>query len=178
MGLPLHTRKLRRVEIQPLIDKIGSRLPGWQGKLLSTARRETLKTVLSSQPIYHLTPFPVQKWLIKRIDKIRRSFLWHGEAPEKCQGRAFPNKLANHMPPKRKGGPRCFRPREICKGIKVEWLWFKWKHKNRAWNNLDTPCDKTDVELFNASTMVEVDNGKSTFFWTSSWVSGKAAKKI
>jgi hypothetical protein len=43
------------------------------------------------------------------------------------------------------------------------WLWFKWKQKDRAWNNLDTPCDKTDVELFNASTVVEVGNGKSTF---------------
>jgi len=78
--LPLHTRKLRKVEIQPLIDKIGSRLPGWQGKLLSMAGRETLvKTVLSSQPIYHLTASPAQKWLIKSTDKIKRSFLWRGE---------------------------------------------------------------------------------------------------
>lgn len=62
LGLPLHTRKLRKVEIQPLIDKVGARLPGWKGILLSSAGRETLvKTVLSSQPIYHLTVFPEQK---------------------------------------------------------------------------------------------------------------------
>jgi hypothetical protein len=49
LGLPLHVRKLRRIEVQPLIDKIGARLPGWKGKFLSTAGRETLvKTVLSS----------------------------------------------------------------------------------------------------------------------------------
>jgi hypothetical protein len=47
---------LRKVDLQPLIDKIGARLPEWQGKLLSSAWRETLvKTVLTSQPIYHLT---------------------------------------------------------------------------------------------------------------------------
>lgn len=87
LGLPLHTKKLRRVDIQPLIDKIGAKLSGWQGKLLSTAGRETLvKTVLSSQPIYHLTAFPAQKWLVKRIDKIRRSFLWRGETPENVKG--------------------------------------------------------------------------------------------
>lgn len=34
LGLPLHTRKLRRVDVQPLIDKIGARLPGWKGKFL------------------------------------------------------------------------------------------------------------------------------------------------
>jgi hypothetical protein len=28
LGLPLHTRKLRRIEVQPLLDKIGARLPG------------------------------------------------------------------------------------------------------------------------------------------------------
>jgi hypothetical protein len=72
----LHTRKLRRIDIQPLIDKIGTRLPGWKGKFLSSAGRETLvKSVLSSQPIYHLTVFPTQKWLIKQIDRLRRSFL-------------------------------------------------------------------------------------------------------
>jgi hypothetical protein len=69
LGLPLHTRKLRRVDDQPLIDKIGGRLPGWKGKMLSSAGRETLvKSVLTSQPIYHLTVFPAQKWLIKQID--------------------------------------------------------------------------------------------------------------
>jgi hypothetical protein len=54
LGLPLHIRKLRKVEVQPLIDKIGARLPGWKGRFLSTAGRETsVKTILSSQPVYH-----------------------------------------------------------------------------------------------------------------------------
>jgi hypothetical protein len=33
LGLPLHTRQLRRVDVQPLIDKIGGRLLVWKGKL-------------------------------------------------------------------------------------------------------------------------------------------------
>jgi hypothetical protein len=72
LGLPLHSRKLQRIEVQPLIDKIGARLASWKGKLISKAGRETLvKTVLSSQPIYHLTVFSPQKWVIQRIDRIR-----------------------------------------------------------------------------------------------------------
>ena len=65
----------------------------------------------------------------------------------------------------------------FARALRLRWLWFKRKQKHRVWNNLDTPCDKTDVELFNASTVVEVGNGKSTFFWTSGWISGKAEKK-
>lgn len=51
-------RNLRRVEVQPLIDKISKRLPGWKGKFLSSEGREMLdKSVLSSQQVYHLTVF-------------------------------------------------------------------------------------------------------------------------
>jgi hypothetical protein len=72
LGLPLHTRQLRRVDVQPLLDKIGGRIPGWKGKLLSMADRETLvMCVLTSQPIYHLTVFLMQTWLLKQIDKLR-----------------------------------------------------------------------------------------------------------
>lgn len=85
LGLPLHVRKLRKVQVQPLIDKIGARLPGWKGRFLNTAGRETLvKTVLSSQPIYHMTVFPEHKWLIRRIDRLRRSFLWMEKHQIKC----------------------------------------------------------------------------------------------
>jgi hypothetical protein len=58
LGLPPQTRKLRKIEVRPLIEKIGARLPGWKGTFLSTSGRETLvKTVLSAMPIYHLTDF-------------------------------------------------------------------------------------------------------------------------
>lgn len=91
LGLLLHTLKLRRVDVQPIIGKIGNRLPGWKGKLLSLAGRETLvKSVLTSQSIYHMTIFPIHKWLIKKIDQARRSFLWKGEEPERVR-RTLPN---------------------------------------------------------------------------------------
>jgi hypothetical protein len=74
LGLPLHFKKVRRNDLQPLIEKINNRLAGWKGKLLSKAGRETLvKAVLSAQPIYHLTGFPPQKWLLQTIDKMRRN---------------------------------------------------------------------------------------------------------
>jgi len=66
LGLPLHSRKLRKVDVQPLINKIGNHLPDWKGKMLSLPRRETLvKTVLSSQPICHLS-LPSTKVVAKK----------------------------------------------------------------------------------------------------------------
>jgi hypothetical protein len=47
LGLPLHFRHLRKVHLQPLIDKIAAKLPGWMGKNLARPGRITLaKTVL------------------------------------------------------------------------------------------------------------------------------------
>jgi hypothetical protein len=71
LGLPLHTRALRRVDFQPLIDKIGGRLAGWKGRFLNKAGRLTLvNMVLTSIPAYFLSFFILKKWAIKRIDKL------------------------------------------------------------------------------------------------------------
>ena len=79
LGLPLHIGRTRRVDEQLLIDKIGARLPGWKGRLLTRAGRLTLiNSVLTSIPVYHMTVFHLSKWAIKRIDRIRRNFLWTG----------------------------------------------------------------------------------------------------
>lgn len=49
LGLPLSLRKPRRVEIQPLIDKMAGKLKTWKGKMLSRQGRLTLiNSVLSS----------------------------------------------------------------------------------------------------------------------------------
>jgi hypothetical protein len=34
--------------------------------------------MMTSIPVYHLTVFALKKWAIKKIDKLRRAFLWKG----------------------------------------------------------------------------------------------------
>jgi hypothetical protein len=49
LGVPLHCDKLRRDDIQPIVDKIIKRIFEWKGKLLSYgARLALLKTCLAS----------------------------------------------------------------------------------------------------------------------------------
>jgi hypothetical protein len=179
LGLPLHTLKLRRVDVQLLLDKIGSRIPGWKGKLLSTAGRETLvKSVLTAQPIYRLTVFPMQKWLFKQIGRMRRSFLWKGEEPEKVSGGHCLVNWPTTCAPRDLGGLGILDLERFARALRLRWLWIKWQHPARPWVGLDTPCDSTDRDLFNASTIVTAGKGDKASFWHSNWVNGQAPKYI
>lgn len=79
LGLPLHYRQLRRVDVPPLVDKMSNRLPSWKGRFINrSGRLKLLNAVLSSLPTYFLTMFAPKKWLIQKLDKLRRGFLWSG----------------------------------------------------------------------------------------------------
>jgi hypothetical protein len=47
-----------------------------------------------------------------------------------------------------------------------------------VWNNLELPCDTRDKDLFAASTVVTIGDGKTATFWTSSWAQGKTFKTL
>ena len=179
LGLHLHYRNVKRTDLQPLIEKINNRLAGWKGKLLSKAGRETLvKSVLSAQPTYHLTVFPPKKWLLHSIDKMRRNFLWKGNNPEACSGGHCLINWPTTCLPKSKGGLGILDLDRFARGLRLRWLWLRWKSKDRTWTAMKLPCDSTDEDLFNASTMVTVGNGKIAEFWKSSWIHGQAPKSI
>jgi hypothetical protein len=69
LGLPLHYKKLPKSALQPLIQKIANKLPGWKRKLLSYPGRKLLvKTVLSSMLTHFLTVYKLPKWVAHEID--------------------------------------------------------------------------------------------------------------
>ena len=77
LGVPLHHDKLRREDVQPLMDKILKKVASWRGRLLSSAARVVLvKTCLASIPIYLLSFLKFPKWAIKLIKKQMDNCLW------------------------------------------------------------------------------------------------------
>ena len=177
LGLPLHTRQLCRVDIQPIIDKIGARLATWKGKLLNRAGRlRLINTVLTSLPMYHLTVFRLQKWAIKKIDKMRRGFLWKGT--EEAQGGHCLVQWARCLRPKNFGGLGILDLDLFSRALRLRWLWYQWTDTGRPWTGTEPPVNAVDRQLFRASTVVTLGDGKRASFWQSAWLNGRAPMDI
>jgi len=80
LGVPLSVRRLKRVDEQPLIDKIAARIPGWKDRLLNEAGRTVLvRATLSAIPIHTSIALCLSPWALQQIDKLRRAFVWAGD---------------------------------------------------------------------------------------------------
>lgn len=178
-GLPLHIRKLRKVDLQPLVDKVGGCIPGWKGRFFTAAGREVLvKSTLSATLIYHLTVLPQNKWLFKRIDCFRRAFLWKGDDPEHVSAGSSLVNWNTVCKPKELGGLGILNLEKISRALWLRWLWFGWKDDDKHWANMNTPYDKLDKAVFQASTEIKVGNGSKVCFWTDHWLEGKSLQEI
>ena len=130
-----------------------------------------VNTVLSSLPTYFLTVFRLQKWAIKGIDKLRRSFLWKG-ANEANGGHCLVNWCKTRRP-KKFGGLGILDLDLFSRALRLRWLWFQWTEPERPWVGTEPPVDATDKQLFRASTSVLLGDGQIASFWQSSWLEGR-----
>ncbi|KAK4383613.1 hypothetical protein Sango_2759200, partial [Sesamum angolense] len=79
LGLPLISAQLSITDCQPLLQKIDSRIKGWEGVQISFAGRvQLIKSVLISFEVYWAMAFILPKGIIKEMIKRLRTFLWKG----------------------------------------------------------------------------------------------------
>jgi hypothetical protein len=72
LGIPIHYRKLRNKEWNPIEDRFERKLASWLGKLLSYGNWLVLiNSVLSSLPMFLFSYFEVSKRVRKRLDFYR-----------------------------------------------------------------------------------------------------------
>jgi hypothetical protein len=143
--LPLSTKKLSKVQPQPLIDCLADLLPGWKADLMTRAGRTIqVQFVLTATIIYHAMALDMPNWMHKEIDKIRRSYLWRGRKEAK-------------------GGhclvawPKVTRPKERGVGIadlkvlgmalRVKWKWLQRIGPEKPLG-VSTPVVESDLEKF------------------------------
>ena len=171
LGLSLTLGCLKLVHLQPTLDRVKAKLAGWQGKLLSAGgRRELVRSVLSSMPIYLLTALKVPKKFISELDKSRRRFLWAGNQ-DFHGGKCKVNWTTTCLPLER-GGLGIKDLERFGRALRLRWLWFEWTSPEKPWAGADLPVDDTDRALFAAATRVQVQNGRKALFWKSSWLDG------
>jgi hypothetical protein len=78
--MPLHYDKLRKEDIEPIVDKIIKRIAGWKGMLLSYGARITLlKACLASIPIYMMLVIKFPKWVVEAINSQMTNFFWNDQ---------------------------------------------------------------------------------------------------
>lgn len=81
LGVPLHHSKLRKEDLQPVIDKIIKRVAGWRGRLFSYGGRIILiRACLASIPIYLLSVIKFPSWAIHAINSQMAHCLWDNYA--------------------------------------------------------------------------------------------------
>lgn len=164
LGLPLQIGRPRRADEQIIVDKIGARLPGWKGTLLSRAGRvQLVQSVLSSIPTYPMTVFPLLKWAIKKIDRIRRNFLRKG-SDDARGGHCLVNwKWACRS--KALGGLGIRKLQEFNRALRLRWLCLKWKEPIRPWTGFKIQNTHAETELFRSCTSISIGDGSQANFW-------------
>lgn len=191
LGMPLTLKRPTKQLFLPLVEKIERRLAGWQCKLLSRGGRlELVRSVLSTIPVYHMICFKLPKWVLARIDKARRVFLWG-----RSHNRGRPISLCNW-------GSIC-KPREFGGlgisdlnlrniSLLLRWWWKGYKEPNSLWTITITRLNWQGVyaegpmlwskqgsffwgdlisikHIFNWSTSWIIGNGHTISFWYDHW---------
>ena len=177
LGVPLSTMALPENQYRPLIDRIGSKLPAWQGKLLNRSGRLVLvKSTLSALAIYLMMSAKLPTWVIHEIDSLRRNFLWAGK-DHAVRGKnlvAWPTVCT----PISCGGLGVIDLRLSGFALRARWLWMQRTDDDRAWSALPIKIEPEVRALFDASVIVAVGNGTRTLFWLDNWIDGRSVRSV
>jgi hypothetical protein len=131
---------------------------------------------LTSFLTYFLTCFFLAPWAIKKIDKIRRSFLWKGN--EEAKGEHCLVNWKTICTLNFFGGLGIKYLTLFGRALRLRWPWLAWDETERPWKGMNIPYDRTDIQLFATWMKITLSNGQNTKFWTDRWLNGSAPEEI
>lgn len=131
--MPLTIKNPARSAYWPMLEKIEKRLEGWQSRLISRGGHlQLVNMVLSSIPIYFMTSFALPKWVLNRIDRMRRNFLW-GKAEGQGVG-IPPLNWPTVCLPKRYGGLGVTDLELRNISLLLRWWWKPYQQADGLWS--------------------------------------------
>lgn len=133
LGMPLSVDRPKKEAFLPLIEKVDRKLSGWKSKMISRGGRlQLVHSVLSTIPIYHMSCFRLPKWVIQKIDKIRRSFLW--AKPSKGKRGISLTNWEEACISKREGGMGIIDLNFFNIALLLRWWWKALADENFLWS--------------------------------------------
>ncbi|XP_013583479.1 PREDICTED: uncharacterized protein LOC106292439 [Brassica oleracea var. oleracea] len=188
LGLPLTTKARTKLDYEPLIDKIRSRMLSWTNKTLSFAGRlQLIKSVVSNN--FWISAFILPMGCLDAIESLCSAFLWSGSLNQTHKAKVKWNDLCY---PKSEGGLGIRRLRDSVRvfALKLIWrlftvsksLWVSWiqhyllRHSSFWDVRDDTLGSWIWRKLLKMRDMayqfirVEVGNGNCAFFWHDDWL--------
>jgi mannosylglycoprotein endo-beta-mannosidase len=177
LGLPLTIKKLTKEQVQPLIDRIADKLPGWKADLMTRAGRAVqVQFVLTGILIYVAMATDLPTWAIKSVDKIRRAFLWRGR--KEAKGGHCLIAWPKVCRPRELGGLGIADLRTLSIALKARWPWLQRSEPSKPWANLPIQVSREVAGLISMAVISEVGNGSSTLFWEDRWLQGRRIQEI
>lgn len=86
LGVPLMAQKMKKIDYQPLIDRINFKFSSWTARHISFAGRlQLLKSVIFSTINFWLSIFLLPNQCILKLEQMCNAFLWKG-APNSARG--------------------------------------------------------------------------------------------
>ncbi|WMV39938.1 hypothetical protein MTR67_033323 [Solanum verrucosum] len=134
LGMPLGA-KSKSIDIwNSVIEKCEKKLAKWKSQYLSKGGRPTLiNSVLDALPTYMMSLFPIPPGVIKRLDRIRRNFLWQGNKEKKSFHLV---KWEEVMTSKENGGLGIKNLKLQSKALSMKWLWKYANNNQMLWREV------------------------------------------
>jgi hypothetical protein len=185
LGVPLFRGKPKVSWIQPIADKIHSKLSAWKASLLSMAGRvQLVRSVIQSMLIYSITIYSWPVSLIKSIEKEVKNFIWSGDVGKRKLVTVAWKKICR---PFSQGGLniRSLTCLNKASNLKLCWSLF---HSDSSWAKLLQArairgkkvihhhiysslwsSIKEEVSIMFDNSIWLLGNGKDINFWNDNW---------
>ena len=141
---------------------------GWKARHIALPGRvELVRATLSAMIIFQLMVLDPPMWLLKKVNKLLRGFLW-AQDEEATASKCLVNWSAVSRP-REFDGLGILDIQKQGRALRCRWQWYYWTDPTRPWHTLPLPADPSADGLFRASTTIVVGNGRLTSFWDSHW---------
>lgn len=191
LGVPLHTKKISRIQCAPLIQSIKNKLRSWTVRRLSYAGRLLLiSSVINGITNFWTSSFIIPKSVIKEIDSLCAKFLWKGDITAQASAKVSWDSCCQA---KEQGGLglRNLEGWNAACAIKMIWLiffaegsiWASWFIQEMLQGNLQLfwVINTRQKHSWLVKKLLEfrplvfswfrqrVGNGETCYFWSGNW---------